>query len=351
MMVKRMRTVHQCALSLLFSSQVLAAESPKAAPQAAPAPAVARAVHSQSVPRVNSASVAVPEFVPPDPASAGRPLASALRGAALESYRAAKLLYTEGDYPSALTKLAAAYAASGDPRLLWNMAACHKQLRHYAAVELLVKAYRASGVVWLSKDDAAKAEALLQVVASFVSSAVFRVTPVGAALQLDGAELDASESTQPQRLNLGEHVVNATMPGFEPKTVRFEVTGGQPIEVQIELNPSAQQAYALISAAPGGSVTLDSVAHGRTFEGPLAVGRHRLRVEHADFEPVDRYLAVNDQQRVLVMANFDDRAPRPVLLKQQAAPAVPHWVWLAGGTLLATLAGGLVAWEVDQHAR
>ena len=68
---------------------------------------------------------------PPPPPS----LSESLSGAAKAEYDAGKLLYQDGDYAGAQLKFRAAYETSKDPRLLWNMAAAEKNLRHYAQVQ------------------------------------------------------------------------------------------------------------------------------------------------------------------------------------------------------------------------
>src|SRR5882724_2714841 len=65
---------------------------------------------------------------PPGP----RPLSESLTGGAKSDYEAARLLYGDGDHAGALVKFQSAFDQSKEPRLLWNMAACEKNLRHYA---------------------------------------------------------------------------------------------------------------------------------------------------------------------------------------------------------------------------
>src|SRR5271154_4391087 len=68
----------------------------------------------------------------PLPPGAPKPLSQSLTGEAKAAYDAAKLLLGDGDFAGAAIKFRAAYDQAGDARLLWNIAACEKNQRHYA---------------------------------------------------------------------------------------------------------------------------------------------------------------------------------------------------------------------------
>src|SRR5688572_14149804 len=76
---------------------------------------------------------AAPPSKPGAPATKQKGLGETLTGQAKQDYEAAKLLFTDGDHAGALIKFQAVFDTSKDPRLLWNLAACHKSLRHYAS--------------------------------------------------------------------------------------------------------------------------------------------------------------------------------------------------------------------------
>src|SRR6478736_4874903 len=94
------------------------------------------------------ASLAPAAAAPPPTAKAPagpKPLAETLTGEAKSAYDSARVLFGDGDFGGALVKFQAAYDKSKDPRLLWNMAACEKNLRHYARTLQLVRRYAAEG--------------------------------------------------------------------------------------------------------------------------------------------------------------------------------------------------------------
>jgi hypothetical protein len=80
------------------------------------------------------------------PEAAHVPLAQTLQGPAKDAYSSAGLLFNNGDFAGAFTKYRAAYDLAKDPRLLYNMALCEKNIRHYAQMQVLLLRYeRESG--------------------------------------------------------------------------------------------------------------------------------------------------------------------------------------------------------------
>ena len=78
---------------------------------------------------------------PPTPA----PLTKSLTGEAKAAYDSGRLLFEDGDSPGALAKFSRAYDVSHDARLLWNMASCEKELRHYGRAAALIGRYLQEG--------------------------------------------------------------------------------------------------------------------------------------------------------------------------------------------------------------
>src|SRR5437016_6190653 len=91
-----------------------------------------------TAPPATSASVVAPP-PPPTPPAGPPSLSETLSGDAKSAYDAAKVLFGDGDFASAALKFRSAHDLSNDPRLLWNIAACEKNLRHYAKVVSLVQ--------------------------------------------------------------------------------------------------------------------------------------------------------------------------------------------------------------------
>src|SRR5258708_40347308 len=74
-------------------------------------------------------------------AQSKKALAESLGPQARPLYDTGVSLYRKADYAGALAQFAAAYKVEPDARLLWNMAACEKDLGHHAAAHGLVRRY------------------------------------------------------------------------------------------------------------------------------------------------------------------------------------------------------------------
>ena len=128
---------------------------------------------------------------PSAPAAPAIPaLADTLTGDAKADYDSGKLLYGDGDFAGALVKFGASYDKSKDARLLWNMAACEKNLRHYSKVVRALERYLAEGGDTISDEDRADAERLIQTVSEFVSKVRFDVNEPGATVTVDADDVD-----------------------------------------------------------------------------------------------------------------------------------------------------------------
>src|SRR4051812_25337068 len=79
-----------------------------------------------------SASAAFAQAPPAAGATAAKPLSESLSGMAKAEYEAGKILYADKDYANAIVKFQHAFEISHEPRLLWNVAVCEKNLRRYA---------------------------------------------------------------------------------------------------------------------------------------------------------------------------------------------------------------------------
>src|SRR5262249_14404636 len=114
------------------------------------------------VPRPASAQARRPSSAPSaGAAGAPKPLAQTLTREAKAPSDAAKLLVGDGDNAGAAIKFKAAFDLSGDARLLWNIAACEKNQRHYARTMALLREYLDTGKDLLPDADRREARALI----------------------------------------------------------------------------------------------------------------------------------------------------------------------------------------------
>src|SRR5579862_6460258 len=126
--------------------------------------------------------VAAPALADPPKAAAApagkpqKPLSQSLTGQAKADFEAAKLLANDGDFAGAVIKFQSAYDSAKDVRLLWNVAFCEKNLRHYAKVIATLKRYVDEGAATLSAGDKKDAQDLIATVESFTTRATINVS-------------------------------------------------------------------------------------------------------------------------------------------------------------------------------
>ena len=186
-------------------------------------------------PAAPAAAEATPPAPPATAAASPLPLGESLQGPARADYAAARILYEDGDYAGALTKLDAAYQASKDPRLLWNMAACEKALRHYARVIDLLEQYQTEGKNLLGPDDRQATHDLVQTVRDFVNELRLEVKPDGVDVLVDGVKLGTTPFAKPLRLDMGKRKLRFEKPGYVSYETEMELTGGKSVERRVTL--------------------------------------------------------------------------------------------------------------------
>lgn len=258
-----------------------------------------------------------------------RPLAQSLKGQSLADYSAGRLLFEDGDFNGSFVKFEAAFKSSKDPRLLWNMAACQKSLRHYVRVRELLVEYLAdeSGIV--KEANRAQAKELLATLTPLIGSVRLAVTPADATVAVDGAPV--ADSLAPLSLDLGSHTVSVTKPGFAASTTKVDITDATAKTVTVALHAQDQSGHLVITAPAGAVVMLDGkmVGQGAT-EASASAGLHTLRVEAKGKQPFEGPIEVRTGETRTI----------PITLTDEKH-GVPAWPFIVGGIILAAGAATL----------
>jgi hypothetical protein len=257
-------------------------------------------------------------------------LGDILTGQAKQEYDAGRLLYLDGDAASALVKFQSAYDLSHEPRLLWNLAACHKQLRHYAELERLLKRYLAEGNSVISTEDRAEANTLLQTIAPLLTDATIEVNEPGASIYVDGTYMGQSPLPEVARLDLGTRKLRVEKPGFTIYEESIAVGGGAPLALSVKLIKEVHQGRLRVVADGGAEIHVDGQNKGfGVWVGLLPSGAHRVEVTATGKLPYHSDVVVTDNQTNTLRAMLEDRPAKD-------AEFDTTWLWVAGSALLAT---------------
>jgi hypothetical protein len=255
------------------------------------------------------------------------PLAQTLTGQAKADYDAGKLLYGDGDFNGALIKFEAAFDASRDGRLLWNVGACEKALRHYARAVLMLNYYiRAPG---LTDQDRKDANDMIQALQPFVAQAQLNVSEQGASVYVDDALVGTTPLKDPLLVDIGGHKIRVTKDGFKEFSTTVTISGSGNVPIEAKLEKDIHEGKLAIRAGANDTIQIDGKVVGTgQWEGPLPSGGHMLRVTAPGMRALQTEIVVQDNQT---------RGMSVQLEKETAAGGggIPAWVWIGGGVLVA----------------
>lgn len=254
-------------------------------------------------------------------------LTETLSGEARDDYAMGRILFENGDFAGSLVKFQRAFDLSSDFRLLWNMGACEKNLRHYTRVLKLVDQYLHDGDARISEAQRADADNVLRTVRALVGSIRLVVNEPGASVFLDDEPVGTTPLDSPLVADLGDRRVRVSKAGFREQVLVQHVTGASESTLTVALVALPAQAHLLVSTGATAAISLDGVglAIGR-WDGPLAAGPHAMRVTEPGMHPfsLDFAIAEGEFRRLDVTLQRDNQGG--------ISPAV--W-WLGGGLLAA----------------
>jgi PEGA domain-containing protein len=249
-------------------------------------------------------------------------------------YAAARILYEDGDYSGAFTKLEAAYVASKDPRLLWNMAACAKALRHYARVIELLERYLAEGAAMIGTDEREATRQLVETVREFVNELRLEVQPEGVDVWVDGSKLATTPLGRPLWLDMGKRQLRLEKQGYQAYATELDLAGGKSVDLKVTLTPELHEGTLRVVSDASAVISIDGHVVGTaSWSGPLASGVHRVSVSASGKQSYDTDVIVKDHDTGALHVSLQDE-PRNVLLRENEPSGSALW-WVVGGVALA----------------
>jgi len=272
----------------------------------------------------------------PDPTPAGPPsLAESLTGEPKADYEAAKLLYGNSDYAGALVKFLAAYDKSKDARLLWNVAACEKSLRHYASVVSYLRRYLAEGQGSLSEAEKIDAEALIKVIHPLTAALALEVSESGARVYVDDSLVGETPLAAPIVIDVGARKIRVEKEGFEPYREVLTIGDSPHIKIVVKLEKTVTDASLVVyTARPKDEIYIDGALRGAgTWRGTVPAGTHTLRVTAPAMRTYESDFFVRDKESRTLAVTLEREPSKP-------SAGVPAWVWIGGAALV--VAGGVV---------
>src|SRR5262245_37745409 len=205
-----------------------------------------------------NAQVRVSEQPQPNaPPGAAASLADSLTGVARSDYDAGRILFDDGDYAGAYLKFERAFERGGDERLLWNMAACEKNLRHYGSALTLLERYKREGEVRMSASHRAEVDALLETLHTLISTVHLVVNEADATVFVDDRPVGKSPLPGPLLIDLGLRRIRVSKAGFQDQVVTKEFAGGAQLTLLVTLPREENEGRIAILAGTGNTIRID----------------------------------------------------------------------------------------------
>jgi PEGA domain len=284
---------------------------------------------ASALPLTAAAQAQSPVAVPTTSGAPRRPLVESLTGQAASDYHAGRILFDDQDYAGAAIKFERAYQESNEPRLLWNIAACEKNLRHYAKVSALLNRYIAEAGPTMPPDHRAEVDEVIRTVKLLISSVRIHVNLPGALVFVDDLPVGTTPLAGPITVDLGRRSFRITKPGYQDQELTRDIPGGSQLTFDVVLERVVDEGQLRVVASSGATIRIDGGIVGReAWTGMLAAGEHTLRVTGDGMRPYDKEISiVAGQTRTLYVS-----------LEAEPSGGVPTWVWIGAGVVVA---GGL----------
>lgn len=193
------------------------------------------------------------------------------------------------DCRGAIPEFTRAYDLSKNPRVLYNLAICEKELGHYVRAAARFEQELAEGEGKISADEKAELQNAIRIVRAFVTTVVVRSNEAGATLFIDDYEVGKTPFLQPVPIDVGAgRVLKLVKDGFQEQTRTLDLTVGKEASVTFSLQPVTRKSLVNVTAtgAPNATITMDGVEMGPSpFKGQVLVGRHTFEARATGYEP------------------------------------------------------------------
>lgn len=265
-----------------------------------------------------SIALASPSF-----AQAQKPVRDELPETSRRIWDNARQLYSIGDFEAARAEYQRVYDATENPRILYNIAICDKDLAHFrSAAAVLRRALDLKDK--LSPADIADAQRALAAIEPFITKVEVVANEPGATLYVDGALLGTTPFTAPVAVDAGSHTVKLSKSGFTD-AVREKVTftTARVNRLELEISPIEKRTRITVNVvgAPRASVLIDGEDKGPApFSGEVKVGPHTIEARAEDFASTRQPIEVVYKEPMSLMLALSPKRHEG-LLKVIASPA------------------------------
>lgn len=224
-------------------------------------------------------------FAQPKPAT--HSLRDELPQSARKDWDAANDLYDAQDFAGALVEFQRAYDLSKDPRVLFNIAVCQKNLKRYSKAIHAFRHELSEGGAKLDAKDTKEIEGAIALLEQYVSTLDVKSNEPGVDISIDGEVAATTPLLQPVAVDVGQHVITAHKDGFkDPASQTVSVARGVPATVTFKMDPETLKSVVTITASGSSRATIwvDGTDMGSSpYKGEITLGRHTFEARALGF--------------------------------------------------------------------
>src|SRR5258706_5726744 len=156
---------------------------------------------------------------------------------ARRDWDAARDLLEANDFAGALVEYLRAYEISKNPRVLYNVGVCEKNLRHYARAVARFKQELGEGQGKLTPEEMQNVKDAIAALETFVSTVEVTTNEPGATLFIDNDEAGVTPLGHPVPIDVGPHVLPLHKDGFGDASQNVTISGGTPAKASFSIEP------------------------------------------------------------------------------------------------------------------
>ena len=228
-------------------------------------------------------------------------------------------LYQRSQWDGARTSFNAAYEASKNPRVLFNVAVCEKNLGRYARAIEVFRKELADGKGQLSTEEDADVKAQIQGLEQFVAQLTIDVNESGADIYVDDNKVGTSPLPGPISVQLGERHLRATKAGFADARENIELKGGSSGRATLKLAPTTKTSLVNVSViGPTNAVVkIDGKEVGNSpYKGQVGVSAepHQFSAEAPGFVPATQSAVVRENEALNLTLQLSEEQQKGKLL-------------------------------------
>jgi hypothetical protein len=236
-------------------------------------------------------------------------------------------LYEKGLWDGARTSFYAAWEASKNPRVLFNVAVCDKNQGRYARAIESLKKELADGKGQLSPDEEAAVKAQISGLEQFVAELTIDVNEPGAEIYVDETKVGVSPLPAPVQVQVGERRVRAVKAGFLEARQAIDLKGGASGRMTLVLSPTVKTTLVSISVVgPANAVVkVDGREVGQApYKGQVGVSAepHQFSAEAPGYVTATQSAVVRENEPLtltLQLAQDQQKGKLLVLAKPEGA--------------------------------